>query len=165
MLLSLQVVIRGEGPNKSNGLLFESLQADMATEVADGPLYLPGLRPGIGGQSDIIELFEVSFDDVRTANPPPPPPRPRAAVAANLEAVHAEFARLIDSGFRDAAIWLSQRPLDRLDACRAQGVAADVYVWAIIDDNMMDLDDIPHEFLAECGRLGLSVTIHTHVGD
>lgn len=72
-----------------------------------------------------------------------------------------EFAARVEQGFRRATGWLRQCHADRLGDWRARGKEADIFIGGWLANEQMDLQ-LPAEFLLECGRLGLPISICTN---
>jgi hypothetical protein len=71
------------------------------------------------------------------------------------------FAAALGQGLNDAAKWLAKQSPAVFEALREAGFDTDIFIGAWIDLDQMDLD-LPPEFLLQCGRLGLLVSIITN---
>jgi len=71
------------------------------------------------------------------------------------------FAAALKAGFLNAARWMAKQPTDVSRSLHTDDLLADVFIGAWIDSDQMDLI-LPPEFLAECARHGLPVTLITN---
>jgi hypothetical protein len=72
-----------------------------------------------------------------------------------------EFAARVAAGFAQAATWLRECQTNSLDHWKRLGKKADVFVGGWLVNEQFDLE-LPPEFLKECGRLGLPISICTN---
>ena len=92
----------------------------------------------------LVELFSVAMSDVKDAAEP-------------CEA----FAKRVQQGFNHAAFALSHCRRDGLDEWRQSGKEADVFIGGWLANEQLDLK-LPSDFLAQCARLGLSISMCTN---
>jgi hypothetical protein len=74
---------------------------------------------------------------------------------------YQEFSRRIEAGLQHAARWLASLTASAFDEWRGLGKKADVFIGGWMNNDQFDLT-LPPQFLAECGRLGLPITICTN---
>jgi hypothetical protein len=92
----------------------------------------------------LVELFAVAMSDVTDA------PEPSEA-----------FAERVQQGFDQAAAVLAECKREGLDEWRGSGKEADVFIGGWLANEQLDLK-LPAAFLAQCTRLGLSISICTN---
>lgn len=81
--------------------------------------------------------------------------------AAADEASGESFGDRVRAGFERAAALLQRCSAEGLDAWRAAGREADVFVDGWLANEQFDLS-LPASFLSQCGRLGLPIRICTN---
>jgi hypothetical protein len=137
-LQELHVVVRGGGGPDSKGSAFFKVLRVSAETVED-------LSPSrSASQWALARLFSVRADDLKHAAEPT-----------------EEFAQRVREGFARATSTLKLCEREGLDQWRARGNRADVFIGGWLANEQIDLD-IPADFLSECGRLGLSLTLSTN---
>jgi hypothetical protein len=80
---------------------------------------------------------------------------------ANEEEPSEAFAGALEQGLNEAARWLAKQSPPVFQALREAGFVTDVFIGAWIDLDQMDLN-LPPNFLAQCGRHGLNISIITN---
>lgn len=96
------------------------------------------------GKSIFVQLVSLSIGDYLEAD------EPCEAFSADLQDQLLEAAR-----------WLQNQPPPLFDALRERGLEADIFVGAWINGDQLDLD-LPPEFIFECGKRGLPLSIVTN---
>jgi hypothetical protein len=91
-----------------------------------------------------IELFSMSASDFSEAEEP-------------WEAFAEELRKRLFA----AKKWLQKQPTDLFATLRKKGLVTDIFIDAWIDSDQFDLD-LPPEFLSECGKHGLTLSIVTN---
>jgi hypothetical protein len=71
------------------------------------------------------------------------------------------FAAALRTGLLNAARWMEKQSPEVFTSLRAEGANADVFIGAWIDSDQIDLV-LPPEFLVECARHGLPITLITN---
>jgi hypothetical protein len=71
------------------------------------------------------------------------------------------FAAALRDSFLNAARWLAKQSSEVFECLRAAGYETDIFIGVWIDSDQLDVD-LPPEFLLECGRLGLTISIITN---
>lgn len=71
------------------------------------------------------------------------------------------FVAALQDAFRKAANWLAQQFPEVFGALREAGFVTDIFIGAWIHSDQIDLD-LPPNFLSECGRHGLTVSLITN---
>jgi hypothetical protein len=71
------------------------------------------------------------------------------------------FAAALREGLNSAARWLAKQSPSVFQALREAGFVTDIFIGAWIDLDQLDLD-LPPDFLVQCGRHGLTVSIITN---
>ena len=71
------------------------------------------------------------------------------------------FAQRVQQAFDDAASVLAGCSRQGLDEWRSHGKEADVFIGGWLANEQLDLK-LPTTFLAQCARLGLSISICTN---
>ncbi len=71
------------------------------------------------------------------------------------------FVAALKEALLKAAKWLAKQSPEVFQALRGAGFVTDVFIGAWIDSDQLDLD-LPPEFLAECGRHGLTISLITN---
>ncbi len=103
-----------------------------------------------GPGSARIQFLAVALDDFAHID--------RSADAgAQTEA----FAAAVRDGLIRAAAWLARQSAGVFEELRAAGRMTDIFVGGWMTDDQFDLD-LPPEFLAACGALGLTISICTN---
>lgn len=92
----------------------------------------------------IVELFSLAMSDVKDAEEPA-----------------KAFSERVQQGFDHAAAVLAACSREGLDEWRSHGREADVFIGGWLANEQLDLK-LPAPFLAQCTRLGLSITICTN---
>jgi len=95
-------------------------------------------------QAALIHLFAVQMADVKAFEEP-----------------FEEFATRVNNGFLRAAAFLAECESAGLAAWRRQGRKADIAISGWLANEQLDLS-FPAVFLAQCGRLDLSIAICTN---
>jgi hypothetical protein len=95
-------------------------------------------------QAALVELFAVAMRDVKDA--------PELSEA---------FEERVQQGFDQAAAVLAQCSREGLEEWRSSGKEADIFIGGWLANEQFDLK-LPAAFLAECSRLGLSISICTN---
>ena len=91
-----------------------------------------------------IELIELAIEDFTEQDEP-----------------WESFAAALREGLANAARWMAKQSLDVFASLRAKGFGTDVFIGAWIDSDQIDLN-LPPEFLGECARLGLPISLITN---
>lgn len=144
-LLYLGVSLRGYGGEAPTGDRFFTLLAPEPSLF--GPEPWPDFRlwPSESAwQAARIELFTVDRRELSSFKEP-----------------SEEFATRTQQGFIRAARWMSTLGRQGLDGWRSEGRKADIFVGGWMANEQLDLL-FPAEFLQQCGRLGLPVSICTN---
>jgi hypothetical protein len=134
----IQVSLRGWASGRSVAGDFFGL---LGLEASDGFRTEAGAEPG---RSSLVYFVDEEM----------------AAHSSEVEPSDS-FAKAVDAALLRAARWLGSRPPEALESCRARGINLDVFVGSWIDQDQFDLD-LPFQFLLECGRAGLGITIVTN---
>jgi hypothetical protein len=95
-------------------------------------------------QAALVNLFEVRLSDFDSHDEP-----------------REEFANKAREGFEAAAAFLATCHRNGIDQWRSLGYRSDIFIGGWLANEQFDLD-IPAAFLAECGRLGLPLSICTN---
>ena len=137
-LQQVTVSIRGFGSREPTGVAFF---AALGLTAADGVPLRPSRSAWQAARAELLSLDMADFADQA---------EPTEAFAA---ALRLEFER--------AAEVLTRCRPDGVQAWRADGKDADVFVGGWLANEQVDLT-LPAGFLVECGRLGLDVALCTN---
>jgi hypothetical protein len=123
-------------------------------------------------RAEFLERLAIAPGDPAAVQDGPGVPRVRLLAIAVEDFAHIDtsedagarseaFAAAVRDGLIRAAGWLTRQSADVFAELRASGRVTDVFVGGWVTDDQFDLD-LPPEFLAACGALGLSVSICTN---
>jgi len=136
-LQDIHVSLRGGGADPTGGAFFQFLGIP-----GNSPLRLSPSQ--WAWQWALAELFSVSMNDVKEADEP-----------------GEAFAERVQLGFDHATSVLAECSAEGLQRWRAGGKEADVFIGGWLANEQLDMK-LPAVFLAQCARLGLSISICTN---
>jgi len=138
----IRVTLRGYGGESSCDDFFSifgtAVPPDFRAEPSRHNPYL------LSWGAALLELFSVDMNELQTF------PEPTEV-----------FSERTRQGFERAAEWLHRCATAGLDEWKMEGMKTDVFIGGWLLNEQFDLE-IPANFLLECGRLGMAITICTN---